>query len=140
MTEIIKDEQPKDKSGEEVVHAVPVRPIILPAHLKKSQQALKDEIKELHSIRLGKRSRSFFSDISNHISTHEMSEDLQEATVADLDEEKRALKVATQQWTDLDAEDKNDPMMVTEYVNDIFEYMRVLEVRFHFPLYTLHYL
>jgi hypothetical protein len=111
------------------VRAVPVRPIILPAHLTKSQHALKDENKELHSIRLGKRSRSFFSDISNHINTHEMSEDIQEATVADLDEEKRALKVATQTWTDLDAEDKHDPMMVTEYVNEIFEYMRVLEVR-----------
>jgi len=128
VTEIIKEEQLKDKNGEEVVHAVPVRPIILPAHLKKSQHALKDENKELQSIRLGKRSRSFFSDISNHISTHEMSEDIQEATVADLEEEKRALKVATQQWTDLDAEDKNDPMMVTEYVNEIFEYMRVLEL------------
>ena len=69
-----------------------------------------------------------------------MSEDIQEATVADLEEEKRALKVATQQWTDLDAEDKNDPMMVTEYVNEIFEYMRVLEVMFHFPVYTLHLL
>jgi hypothetical protein len=130
-TEIIKEEPVKEQKVEETVRIVPVRPIILPAHLKKSQQDLKDESKGLHSAHLGKRSRSFFSDISNHISTREMSEDIHEATVAELDEEKRANKVATQTWTDLDAEDKNDPMMVTEYVNDIFEYMRVLEVKFN---------
>ena len=29
---------------------------------------------------------------------------------------------------DLDAEDADDPMMVSEYVNEIFEYLLVLEV------------
>ncbi|CDK24267.1 unnamed protein product [Kuraishia capsulata CBS 1993] len=33
------------------------------------------------------------------------------------------------EWEDLDAEDHADPMMVSEYVNDIFDYMKVLEVR-----------
>jgi hypothetical protein len=32
-------------------------------------------------------------------------------------------------WDDLDAEDVNDPQMVTEYVHDILKYMRELEVR-----------
>jgi len=31
-------------------------------------------------------------------------------------------------WLDLDAEDIDDPLMVAEYVNDIFEYMKALEV------------
>ncbi|KAJ1908626.1 G2/mitotic-specific cyclin [Tieghemiomyces parasiticus] len=32
-------------------------------------------------------------------------------------------------WDDLDAEDVDDPLMVTEYVEDIFDYMLHLEVR-----------
>ena len=32
------------------------------------------------------------------------------------------------EWEDLDAADINDPQMVSEYVNDIFDYMRDLEV------------
>lgn len=32
------------------------------------------------------------------------------------------------EWEDLDAEDADDPMMVSEYVNDIFEYLKVVEV------------
>ncbi|KAI9099718.1 cyclin-like protein [Phlyctochytrium arcticum] len=32
------------------------------------------------------------------------------------------------QWADLDAEDIHDPMMVAEYVEDVFEYLKKLEV------------
>lgn len=32
------------------------------------------------------------------------------------------------EWEDLDAEDANDPFMVSEYVNDVFEYLNHLEV------------
>jgi len=32
-------------------------------------------------------------------------------------------------WEDLDAEDVDDPMMVSEYVNEIFDYLKVVEVR-----------
>lgn len=35
----------------------------------------------------------------------------------------------TRDWDDLDAEDAEDPLMVSEYVNEIFAYMRQLEVR-----------
>ncbi|KAI5800086.1 G2/mitotic-specific cyclin CYB1 [Geopyxis carbonaria] len=31
-------------------------------------------------------------------------------------------------WKDLDAEDHDDPLMVSEYVNEIFEYLRQIEV------------
>lgn len=31
-------------------------------------------------------------------------------------------------WEDLDADDSQDPLMVSEYVTEIFEYMRELEV------------
>lgn len=36
--------------------------------------------------------------------------------------------VSTQAWDDLDAEDENDPLMVAEYVVEIFDYMKQLEV------------
>jgi len=36
-------------------------------------------------------------------------------------------KKDVQDWEDLDAEDANDPSMVSEYVNEIFDYMRELE-------------
>ena len=32
------------------------------------------------------------------------------------------------QWDDLDAEDADDPLMVSEYVNEIFSYLKVVEV------------
>jgi hypothetical protein len=32
-------------------------------------------------------------------------------------------------WEDLDAEDADDPMMVSEYVNEIFDYLKLTEVR-----------
>ncbi|KAJ1963930.1 G2/mitotic-specific cyclin [Dispira parvispora] len=34
-----------------------------------------------------------------------------------------------QAWDDLDAEDVDDPLMVAEYVNEIFDYMRKLELK-----------
>ena len=33
-------------------------------------------------------------------------------------------------WEDLDAEDADDPMMVSEYVTEIFDYLKIVEVRF----------
>lgn len=36
--------------------------------------------------------------------------------------------VIVKDWDDLDADDKLDPLMVSEYVVEIFEYMRELEV------------
>ncbi len=42
-------------------------------------------------------------------------------------------------WEDLDAEDADDPMMVSEYVNEIFDYLKVIEVHpFVFPMMLIH--
>ena len=42
-------------------------------------------------------------------------------------------------WEDLDAEDADDPMMVSEYVNEIFDYLKVVEVRFSLvPMMRIH--
>ncbi|EIM23191.1 G2/M-specific cyclin NimE [Wallemia mellicola] len=59
---------------------------------------------------------------------------LLEAQRFEADEERRRLAKAKQNlpaadegWEDLDAEDEGDPLMVSEYVVEIFEYMKVLE-------------
>ena len=46
-----------------------------------------------------------------------------------VEEEPITKKVKTQDWDDLDADDGYDPCMVAEYVVEIFEYMKKLEVR-----------
>ena len=41
------------------------------------------------------------------------------------------------QWDDLDVEDADDPLMVSEYVVEIFDYLKEVEVRWHFaPIYA----
>ncbi|KAJ1985223.1 G2/mitotic-specific cyclin [Dimargaris verticillata] len=40
----------------------------------------------------------------------------------------RAKRAKVQNWDDLDAEDIDDPLMVSEYVHEIFDYMRNLEI------------
>lgn len=44
------------------------------------------------------------------------------------------------EWEDLDAEDADDPMMVSEYVNEIFDYLKVVEVCFLVPLCDIYLL
>ena len=34
-------------------------------------------------------------------------------------------------WEDLDIGDEDDPLMVSEYVNEVYDYLRVIEVRFY---------
>jgi G2/mitotic-specific cyclin 1/2 len=42
-------------------------------------------------------------------------------------------------WEDLDAEDADDPMMVSEYVTEIFDHLKIVEVRFsRFHLTCIH--
>ncbi|KAJ1656213.1 G2/mitotic-specific cyclin [Dispira simplex] len=41
----------------------------------------------------------------------------------------RSKMAKVQAWDDLDAEDIDDPLMVAEYVNEIFDYMRKLELK-----------
>ncbi|KAJ3034569.1 G2/mitotic-specific cyclin [Rhizophlyctis rosea] len=60
---------------------------------------------------------------------------LKEKVVAPKDElagppsKKAKVEEAAQDWDDLDAEDIVDPLMVSEYVTEIFEYMKDLEVQ-----------
>lgn len=42
--------------------------------------------------------------------------------VMEIEEEKQA------EWIDIDEEDRNDPQMVADYVNDVYEYLREKEV------------
>ncbi|CAG8803569.1 20460_t:CDS:2, partial [Cetraspora pellucida] len=42
-------------------------------------------------------------------------------------DKKRAKKPRTQDWQDLDADDAHDPLMVSEYAVDIFQYLKELE-------------
>ncbi|CAG8808360.1 1205_t:CDS:2 [Gigaspora margarita] len=42
-------------------------------------------------------------------------------------DKKRAKKPRTQDWQDLDADDVHDPLMVSEYAVDIFQYLKELE-------------
>lgn len=53
------------------------------------------------------------------------------STVVEQEEPKKfkvCAKGTEYEWEDLDAEDINDPFMVSEYVNDIFEYLHKLEI------------
>lgn len=60
----------------------------------------------------------------------EASKEEQVQTVAKKAEvEHENKKQKTEDWEDFDAEDANDPMMVSEYVKEIFEYMKELEVK-----------
>lgn len=43
-------------------------------------------------------------------------------------ERRRSKKLKIQEWDDLDIDDWNDPLMVSEYVVEIFDYMKKLEV------------
>lgn len=66
-----------------------------------------------------------------------MSEDARALAIAEKENRvpavNQSIKAPTQpitrDWDDLDAEDAEDPLMVSEYVNEIFAYMRQLEVR-----------
>lgn len=50
---------------------------------------------------------------------------------------KTAVEEEKQDWEDLDAGDECDPLMVSEYVVEIFEYLQELEVGFslHFCMH-----
>ena len=51
---------------------------------------------------------------------------------------KRARVAKDAGWQDLDEGDEDDPMMVTEYVEEVYEYLKELEVgRLRFSLFTL---
>ncbi|KAF9924483.1 G2/mitotic-specific cyclin [Linnemannia zychae] len=56
-----------------------------------------------------------------------LGEDEAYALKFEQEEDKKRPKREFVDWDDLDAEDEGDPLMVSEYVTDIFSYMQILE-------------
>lgn len=88
-----------------------------------------------------KRARTsspFKAEVSEPISRRmEVEVESSQALKAALAQEVADTKPAKDEgWQDLDAEDDDDPMMVNEYVRDIFTYMQKLEVRL-FPFFSI---
>jgi len=70
------------------------------------------------------------TDISHSIDTSSLKQHVHEAEAYEAELDRlRAKKAKVQRWDDLDADDFNDPLMVSEYVVEIFDYLRELEVR-----------
>ncbi|CAG8618692.1 10589_t:CDS:2 [Paraglomus occultum] len=68
------------------------------------------------------------TDISNSIDTNSLKQHVHEAEAYEAELDRlRAKKAKVQRWDDLDADDFNDPFMVSEYVVEIFDYLRELE-------------
>ena len=63
-----------------------------------------------------------------------VAESIKEEVVVARKRQKTDEKQAIQEWDDLDSDDKLDPVMASEYVVEIFEYLRELEVCHCLPL------
>lgn len=48
---------------------------------------------------------------------------------------KQTIAAAVADWEDLDLEDAGDPLMVSDYVVEIFDYLRSLEVSLFYSMY-----
>lgn len=89
-----------------------------------------DEVDEEESRRVMKKRRTS-SDLPEEagIAAHVPPEEVEEAPVA---HHKRSTTPEVDpdgdQWDDLDAEDADDPLMVSEYVTEIFTYLKEVEV------------
>ncbi|KAK9460188.1 cyclin-like protein [Lipomyces oligophaga] len=77
--------------------------------------------------RLGSTDDSSFDD-QEYVEAAENLPEL-EQTVVPGSEVATASQEVVQDWDDLDADEMDDPTMVAEYVNEIFQYMSELEVR-----------
>lgn len=62
------------------------------------------------------------------ISTIVEQDDLKKLKYCEGEEKEKTARLKEVDWDDLDAEDVNDPFMVSEYVNSIFDYLYHLEV------------
>lgn len=54
---------------------------------------------------------------------------IEKEVVAPRTKKLRTIEPPVQDWDDLDAEDADDPMMMSEYVVEIFEYMKEIEIQ-----------
>ena len=85
--------------------------------------------KDLKKKKVVKKVRSTTVE-SNVNTTLEQNKVTVEAKKVDIVVEHPVKKTRVNQHDDLDAEDLQDPMMVSEYVTEIFEYLKELEVIF----------
>jgi len=75
------------------------------------------EVKVENEIEKNRKRKSIFEEEIEKAKIEKESED-----------NKKIEKVKDKDWDDLDAEDEFDPIMVSEYVNEIFEYLREKEI------------
>jgi G2/mitotic-specific cyclin 2 len=105
---------------------------------------------EVEANRIFKKRRTSSEDPEPHENQVEVDIDTEDQTrgiaerelqkhLHDLEREVEADPNGTE-WEDLDAEDADDPMMVSEYVNEIFDYLKVAEVSFLVPLCDIYLL
>lgn len=87
-----------------------------------SGRSLKQEDDEEEATRAHKKRRTS-SDVPDVAAMHE--EEVENAVIPKSEFEE---EVENDAWDDLDAEDADDPLMVSEYVVEIFEYLKKVEV------------
>ncbi|KAF8555822.1 A/B/D/E cyclin [Imleria badia] len=87
---------------------------------------VKTEAREEDDNRILKKRRTS-SDVPDEARLFEEQEDHDAKVAAAIDSEPEA-DPNGDEWDDLDAEDGDDPLMVSEYVTEIFEYMKKVEL------------
>ncbi|KAI8808033.1 G2/mitotic-specific cyclin B [Cladochytrium replicatum] len=134
----------KENSVPEPVTAPPAAPVAAPATKPRSSYRVSRKSKDPeHNDDAGKHSAS--SNVSAGSKHSQMEEDDAEERVikkqktdpmeedeVEVEPEEQAVSTpahSAEMWDDLDEEDLGDPMMVAEYVVEIFEYMRELEIQ-----------
>jgi len=105
------------------------------ATIKSSQETDENKGIENEKNKSNKQDNKKDNEIESEIKKNEKKKSIFEEeiekskNVKDSENEKEIENIKKQDWEDLDAEDEFDPIMVSEYVNDIFEYLREKEVR-----------
>lgn len=154
----VKEEQKPTATKDE--HAMAVDPPVIPSLIKRGSLPAKD-VRQPAKRLSNRTSRSKIQtrveedDVEDHRdmkrrrTSSEAPEDPREAEEARVQAEEASIaaRVAAEleayadeveadpensPWDDLDADDIDDPLMVSEYVVDIFKYLRQVEVGFHF--------
>ncbi|KAF7323910.1 Cyclin N-terminal domain-containing protein [Mycena kentingensis (nom. inval.)] len=131
--------------GENTVATVPAEAAAIRRHatrssLARKQQQVEDEAEEEEDEPAHKRRKTS----SDPPEEPELDEEEREAARQQAEEEAIAARIAaeieayangepeadpeTSPWDDLDAEDADDPVMVSEYVTDIFKYLKEVEL------------
>ncbi|KAG4096943.1 A/B/D/E cyclin [Neocallimastix lanati (nom. inval.)] len=104
------------------------------ATIKSSQETDENKGIENEKNKSNKQDNKKDNEIESEIKKNEKKKSIFEEeiekskNVKDSENEKEIENIKKQDWEDLDAEDEFDPIMVSEYVNDIFEYLREKEL------------